>query len=214
MPTVPPELNERRTHRSTSPLARLLLSAALMSAGLGGCVSSKTFVLQPVTDGQIHGQIALEPSPASVKVEEGAVKDFEASLAKHLREYVGATTGRPADLVVQYRFVLFDQGSGVGRVGSGLAGLAGSPVYGIGDGAVGVEIVYKRADGTTIGQIVTDGPISGAFGTTSGALDSAALAVAKYTKANFSCRACGNVGPKSDDTMKVQGLRGEGFTPS
>jgi hypothetical protein len=213
MPILPLALNNRRTRRLSSPLARLVLLVPLVAAGLAGCVSSRTFVLQPVTDGQIHGQIALEASPASVKVEEGAAKDFEAALAKHLREYVGATTGRPADLVVQYRFVLFDQGSGVGRVGSGLAGLAGSPVYGIGDGAIGVEIVYKRTDGTTIGQIVTDGPISGAFGTTSGALDSAALAVAKYTKANFTCRACGDVGHKSEEPMKIRGLRAEAYAP-
>jgi hypothetical protein len=185
----------------------LVLLAALSLILATGCTSSKTFVLQPVREGVIHGHVALSRLEATTNVDPKAYTDFEAKLTEQLKAQVGAPIGQPTDLTLEYRFVLFDQGSTGARLGSGLAGLAGSPVYGVGDGAIGVEIVYKRPDGSTIGHIVTDGPISGAFGSTSGALDSAAAAVAKYTKANFTCPACGQVGPANPEPAQVDGLK-------
>ena len=185
----------------------LALLAALSLALAAGCSSSKTFVLQPVREGVIHGHIALSKLEPTTNVDADTYATFETSLTKQLKSQVGAPIGQPTDLTLEYRFVLFDQGSTAARLGSGLAGLAGSPVYGVGDGAIGVEVVYKRPDGTTIGHIVTDGPISGAFGSTSGALDSAAAAVAKYTKANFTCPACGHVGPVNPEPARVDGLK-------
>lgn len=176
-------------------------------SGLASCTGSRTFVLQPVQGGELHGHIALSRMESTSTVDAKANEEFEAKLTDHLRTDVGASIGVPPDLVLQYRFVLFDTGSTGARVGSGLASLAGSPLYGIGDGSVGVEVVYKRPDGTTLGHIVTDGPISGAFGSTSGALDSAAAAVARYTKANFTCKGCGHVGSANPEPEPVRGLR-------
>lgn len=184
-----------------------MVLALLCLVLLPACTSSKTFVLQPVRGGELAGQVALSRMEATTMVDPKAHADFEAKLTEELRRQVGATVGSPADLIVEYRFVLFDQGSSGARVGSGLASLAGSPLYGVGDGAVGVEIVYKRPDGTTVGHIVTDGPISGAFGSTSGAIGAAASSVAMYTKANFTCRGCGHVGPPSEEPAPVEGLK-------
>lgn len=186
-----------------TPLVLAMSGLLLMSA----CTSSRTFVLQPVRGGEIAGHVALSRMEATTMVDPKANADFEARLTEELQSQVGATLGDPADLIVQYRFVLFDQGSSGARVGSGLASLAGSPLYGVGDGAVGVEVVYKKPDGSTIGHIVTDGPISGAFGSTSGAIGAAAASVAKYTKANFTCRDCGHVGPANPDPKPVDGLK-------
>ena len=176
-------------------------------SGLASCTSSRTFVLQPVKGGELRGHIALARMESTQMVDARANEEFEAKLTDHLRSDVGASIGTPPDLVLQYRFVLFDTGSTGARVGSGLASLAGSPLYGIGDGSVGVEVVYQRPDGTKLGHIVTDGPISGAFGSTSGALDAAAAAVAKYTKANFTCKDCGHLGPVNPEPEGVKGLQ-------
>lgn len=194
-----------RITRSVLTLAGLVL--------LPACTSSKTFVLQPVREGEISGRVALSRMEATAMVDPKAHADFEARLTEELGRQVGATVGDPADLIVQYRFVLFDQGSSGARVGSGIASLAGSPLYGVGDGAVGVEIVYKRPDGMTIGHIVTDGPIAGAFGSTSGAIGAAAASVAKYTKANFTCRGCGHVGPANPEAAPVDGLKAVASVP-
>lgn len=189
------------------------VAAGLIGLGLvagvlaGGCVSSRTFVLQPVAPGVTLGRVVVRAGESPVRVDDAARMDFEAKLAAQLRGKVGAEVGQPADLVIEYRFVLFDQGSGPLRVGSGLAALAGSPIYGIGDGAVGVEVVYLRPSGERVGHIVSDGPIAGAFASTGGALDTAAGAVADYTKANFTCPVCGRVGEVREEPQDVSGFK-------
>ncbi len=190
-----------------SRLLALACSIVALAAPLSGCVSSKTFVLHPVQEGVTYGRVALKSSEASVKVDDKAHADFEKKLAERLKREVGAEVGTPPDLILQYRFVLFDQGSGGARVVSGITNVVGSPVYGIGDGAVGVEVTYLKPDGTTVGRIITDGPIAGAFGSTSGALDAAAGSVAKYTKMNFTCPTCGAVGPVNPDPQPVEGFK-------
>ncbi len=62
------------------------------------------------------------------------------------------------------------------------------------------------ADGAQIGHIISEGPISGAFGSSSSAIRSAAAAVADYTKANFTCPACGQIGAENPSPSNVRGL--------
>jgi hypothetical protein len=183
------------------------LLALVLLALLPGCVSSKTFVLKPIPEGTTLGRIALKPAESTARVDPRAQSDFQSRLADQLKQVVGAVVADPADLIVQYRFVLFDQGSSAARVVSGLSNVAGSPIYGLGDGDVGVEVLYLKPDGTPIGHIVTDGPISGALGSTSAAFDSAAASVAKYTKANFTCPLCGRVGQANPSPQPVAGLK-------
>jgi hypothetical protein len=186
---------------------RTLLLLLLFLLLLPGCVSSKTFVLQPIPTGTHLGRIALKPADSTAHIDPRSQSDFQARLAAQLKNVVGADVADPPDLIVQYRFVLFDKGSGPARVVSGLTNIAGSPIYGLGDGDVGIEVLYLKPDGTLIGHIVTDGPISGALGSTSAALDSAAASVAKYTKANFTCPLCGRVGPPNPTPEPIAGLK-------
>lgn len=189
-------------HRVSALLACLAVGGFVV-----GCTSSRTFVLQQPMPGTVHTGLSLKPLDSSVRVDPEAQKDFEKRLFDKLKDQIGVAPSDHGDLVVQYRFTLFDQGAGAARVGSTIANIVGSPFYGLGDGAVGVEVVYAKQDGTQLGHIVTDGAISGAFGTTSGALDDAAASIAKYTKANFMCPKCGSLGIKVAQTTEVKGLR-------
>lgn len=185
------------------------MSLALAAAVQIGCSSGRTFVLQPVHGGTIQGRVALKAVESTTQIDPQANKDLEAKLGEQLTKQVGVEIGAPADLVVEYRFVLYDTGSTGARLGSGIASLAGSPFYGIGDGSVGIEVVYRQSDGRAIGHIITDGPIAGAFGSTSGALDTAASAVAAYTKLNFTCPACGKMGVTAEKPTEVTGFKNQ-----
>ncbi len=114
---------------------------------VGGCSSSRTFVLQQPMPGTVHTGLTLRPLDGAVKVDPEAQKDFETKLSAKFKDQIGVAPSNHGDLVVQYRFTLFDQGAGAARVGSTIANIVGSPFYGIGDGAVGVEVVYSTADG-------------------------------------------------------------------
>lgn len=182
--------------------------AALCAAGaMAACVSSKTFVLHQTVPGTTHHGLVLKPLECAIKVDQAAQDDFKSKLAAKLKSATGVDPSDTGDLIVQYRFVLFEQGSTAARLASGAANLAGSPLYGIGDGSVGVEVIYARPDGTELGHIISDGPISGAFGSTSGALSEAAGAIAKYTKANFTCPECGAIGVMPITPSTVDGLK-------
>lgn len=71
-------------------------------------------------------------------------------------------------------------------MGAGVASLAGSPFYGLGDGSVAIDVTFADSRGTTMGHILVDGPIAGAFGSEGDGLNAAAGAIAKYDKSNFS----------------------------
>jgi hypothetical protein len=182
----------------------VILSALVM---LAGCTQGRTFVLSHPHAGAVHHGVAIRPLDAAVKVDPKADAEFRSKLSENLKKELKTEVTQEADLIVEYRFTLFEQGNTAARVGSGVASLAGSPFYGIGDGSVGVEVVFARPDGTELGHIVTDGSIAGAFGSTSSALGDAAGAIAKYTKMNFSCPVCGQVGVKAPETSAVQGLK-------
>ena len=108
--------------------------------------------------------------------------------------------GRTGELIIQYRFVLFDTGSTAARIGSGVANLAGSPFFGLGDGNLGVEATFSDSMGNTLGQVVVDGPISGAFASAESGLGVAAASIAKYAKANF---VSGRVDPSETASLRT-----------
>ncbi len=175
-----------RPLQSTSGLARYTVPAAL-AVGLfaGGCTQSHTFVLRPVTMPTRLMSTSIVVAPSTVGVTPAIQTLFEKKLAEKLRPEAMVQAGAAGDLVIQYRFVLYDTGNTAARIGSGVANLAGSPFFGIGDGSLGIEATYSDSMGNILGQIVVDGPISGAFASAEGGLDSAATSIAKYAKANF-----------------------------
>ncbi len=165
-----------------------VLTGALGLAGMlgfaSGCTSSRTFVLERVAEPGHHLAVSVDQLDATVPVGPGLAQRLEARLSTALSPHA-MMNAEAADLMIAYRFVLFDDGSAAARVGAGIASLAGSPFYGLGDGAVGIEVVYSDRSGAPIGRIVVDGPIVGPFGSAESGLDGAAAAIACYTKANF-----------------------------
>ncbi len=167
-------------------IASLLLSlecAAVLAAT--GCTSGRTYVLEKPTLPDAVGTINVKLDPGSVAVTDQAKAKFAHELDAALACDPKLTVSPDAPLTLSYRFIYNDPGNTVVRVGSNIANIAGSPVYGFGDGAVALEVDYLDASGKRVGQIVTDGPIAGAFGNTDEAVKTAAKQVAAYTKEHY-----------------------------
>lgn len=172
-------------HRINSVVRRCGLAALAASSFLAACTTSRTFVLEPAMGARVHIATSIERLPSTVEIDPALATTFESQLTRKLAPETSVVAGDSGDLSIRYRFVLYDTGSTAARVGAGVASLAGSPFYGLGDGALGVDVTFTSADGRVRGHIVVDGPISGAFGSTESGLASAAASIAKYTKANF-----------------------------
>lgn len=132
-----------------------------------------------------HRTVALKHGPDTSPLDPATDQEFEASLAAELAPALAVVPETEADLTIQYRFVHYDSGNAVVRVGSGLAGLFGSPFYGLGDGAVGVEATFLDHQGTVMARVVVEGQIAGFFGSTDSGLESAAEAVAQFAQRHF-----------------------------
>jgi|CXWL01.1.fsa_nt_gi hypothetical protein len=156
-----------------------------LSAPLGGCAPGRTFVLEPATSTPSLMSVAFERDHSTVQVQEDVAQSFERRLETRFKGKVDIEAPESADLVLRYRFVLYDTGSAATRLGSGVAGVLGSPFYGLGDGSIGVEVAFVDRDGRHVGRILVDGALSGVFGTSEGALDTAASSVAQYTLGHF-----------------------------
>jgi hypothetical protein len=153
----------------------------------GGCVSPRTLVLdRSRAVGQVRS-VHIERAQATAEVESSVQDSFETNLVQQLERHrlPQMDAGVRAGLNIRYRFVLHEEGSTAKRVGSGVASLLGSPFYGIGDGAVGVEISYFDAMGEPAGKIIAEVPISGAFASVEGGLGDAAKTIAQYTSDHY-----------------------------
>src|SRR5262245_57447471 len=151
-----------RFHRNRSARSACIALSLCGLAVAAGCTSSRTFVLDPVATPRNHAVASLRQLPSTVEVSPALAARFEQELARKLA--LSPVDSRDTgDLTIAYRFVLFDSGSTAARVGAGIASLVGSPFYGLGDGALGVDVVFTDAGGRTVGHILVDGPISGVF---------------------------------------------------
>lgn len=174
----------------TKPIRRGGALATLATLPLlAACTTSRTFVLEPASAMRTHSLASIEHLPSSVTLDPSLASQFEtkfeSQLSRKLHPEASIVPPDACDLNIQYRFVLYDAGSTVTRVGAGVASLAGSPFYGLGDGALGVDVIFTSSDGRVLGRIVVDGPISGAFASADGALATAATSIARYAKQNF-----------------------------
>lgn len=131
--------------------------------------------------------VRISRGTSTASVEPKLQEAFEDRLGERLRARAMFTTveSRDAAFTIEYRFVLQDAGSTGVRLGAGVASLIGSPFYGLGDGAVGVEIVYRDRNGTSVGHTVTDAPISGVFASVEGGVKDAAATIADYTRDHY-----------------------------
>lgn len=177
----------RRRNRITTTLVAPLL----MSLGLGACTPSRTYVLdappmvndEPAVD---YRAVTLREVESTVQISPELREHFHEELVEALSEDKPLLpVADNAELVVSYRFILLTRGNTPVRIGSGLLNLLGSPFYGLGDGAVGVEVAFLGPDGRPLGRIVSDGPIAGIFGNAKDAAKTAAQSVAKYVKMNY-----------------------------
>jgi len=171
-----------------------LLALPLLALALAACTPSRTYVLDaPPMVGQ---QPAIDHRAVAIREAQSAepAQEVPAELREHFRgELVEALADdKPAlpvvdqaDLTIAYRFILLTRGNTPVRIGSGLLNLLGSPFYGLGDGAVGVEVAFLGPTGQPLGRIVSDGPIAGIFGNSKDAAKTAAQSVAKYVKVNY-----------------------------
>jgi hypothetical protein len=211
MKTDPTRAATRDVPNSAATTARALVALAALALAVTGCAPSRTYVLSAPAGGTASPTAvtgySLRAMTPSVRTEAGLDDRLAAALAEKLKARFGAAPVETGDLIIEHRFVLFEGGNPVLRVGSTLTNLAGSPIYGLGDGAVGVEVRFRRADGAELGHIVTDGSIAGAFGSTSAALDEAAGSIATFAGMNFVCPTCGELGVKRAEPADVRGLR-------
>lgn len=164
-------------------------SMALGGCFLGACAPSRTYVLDApaYTAGTslASSSVSVREAPGDSGADPKLLSEFKSSLRKHLEEEPGIAVSDDAPVTLLYRFVLHTDGNAPVRVGSGLLNLLGSPFYGLGDGAVGVDVTYLDRAGQPIGRIVADGAIAGMFGSWRDAVDMAAQNVAMYTRMNY-----------------------------
>lgn len=169
-----------RSKRDKGILA-FLLAAAMMA----GCAGGKTYVLEAPTTRARIASVKLMATDGAVAASDEMKRKFAGALKASLAEEPILKVSDDAPVTITYRFVYNDAGNPAVRVGSTITNIAGSPLYGLGDGAVALEVTYLNRDGKSIGRIVTDGPISGALGNPDEALKTAAKAIAAYTKTNY-----------------------------
>lgn len=171
--------------RSTSSLSPVVV--AICASCAGGCAGSRTYVLAHPAPTAPARCIRLVEAPPTSPIAEDARREFRDALASSLTTVamVDRTDAADAELTLRYRIVQYDAGNAAVRIGQGAASLLGSPFAGLGDGSVGVEVLYLAASGEPLGHIVADGPIAGLFGSTSGGLEAAAETIAAYTRDHF-----------------------------
>lgn len=174
--------NAAMSHRF-SGMAILASAVGLVSA----CVSPRTHVLETPRSVAHDRVVRIARGTSTVQVDAKLQEAFEERLTERLQSRAMLTTEDKsgATFTIEYRFVLQDNGSSGVRLGAGIASLVGSPFYGLGDGAVGVEVVYRDQGGASIGHTVTDAPISGVFASVESGVKDAAATIADYTRDHY-----------------------------
>ncbi|MBX3357865.1 MAG: hypothetical protein KF745_05505 [Phycisphaeraceae bacterium] len=163
-----------------------MLVGMVLGVVAGGCTPSRTYVLEPtVVAHHEYTTAALKRLEPTVAVDAEVQGGFEERLADSLDREARVKPTPDGELVVEYRFVHYEEGNVALRVGSGMANLFGSPFYGLGDGTLGIEVRFVDAGGQPLGKILVDGPIVGAFGSASEGAAIAAESVAQYAKVTF-----------------------------
>lgn len=167
--------------------------AVLALLGLGavqGCTPRQLFVLEAApayfTDpGQAATSVALVELEPTAKIGTEQRTDFRTALETSLADDPALKVDDSAPLLLEYRFVHLSTGEVPVRVISGIAGLFGSPFYGLGDGSVGVEVRFRQRGGQDAGRVVIGSPITGFFGSVAEANQNAAEDIALYLKTNY-----------------------------
>lgn len=176
--------NDHRYRARGAALAGLLAAGA----ALNGCASGRTFVLNRAIGMPEYRTVYVHEGESPVALEPAQKQRFEGALrARLMREPALALSEAPRGdaLTIEYRVIAHDKGSAAVRVVNGAIQAVGVPVSGLGDGTLGVDVIYRDSAGATLARIVADGPIAGVLGSTGAGLDSAAESIAAFTKKTF-----------------------------
>lgn len=168
-----------------SRLSSCFVSAAIVvgGIGLGGCQAGRTYVLSTSEITPVATSLSIQETRSGVSTIQDEQKSrFERTLRDRLGP-IAVSSG--ADVSIDYRFVLHDEGSGAARVGATIINLVGVPTGSLGNGTLAVEAVFRDRSGREVARILADGPIDGPFGSTEGGLDTAAESIATFAKTLF-----------------------------
>jgi hypothetical protein len=163
----------------------LLLWSALL---LGGCAAGHTFVLDRPAGMPRFQAVAIHEGHSTAELDPALRAHFESVLRKRLQPAFARESESVPPLDLEYRVISHDKGSAAARVVNGAIQVVGVPVSGLGDGTLGVEVLYRDPSGATLAHIVADGPIAGVLGSSSSGLDSAAASIAAFTTKTFGSR--------------------------
>lgn len=175
----------RHPARTASRLCGVGLGVCLtiFAAGLGGCQSSRTFVLTEPTVGRAFRAVRFHEQTSPKMLTASEREAFEKAMRSELSRNDAFAEGD--DLTIDYRVILRDEGSSGARVGAAIVNLTGVPTGAVGMGTLGVEVVYRDAQDRELGRLVADGPIDGPLATTRDGLLKAAKSIALYTRTQF-----------------------------
>ena len=176
-------MKNHRYHRPASASAVCTLALTL-----GGCAAGHIFVLDRPEGMPAYSTVYLYEGGSTAALEPAQKEHFESMLRTRLRrEPALGLSESPRDdaLSIEYRIVALDKGSAAARVVNGAIQVVGVPVSGLGDGTLGVDVIYRDRSGAAIAHIVADGPIAGLLGSTNAGLDSAAESISAFTKKTF-----------------------------
>ena len=145
---------------------------------LSGCVGSgTTMVLDAPTQTHLAKTYSLVEGKSTIGCDEAIKKQFEYEVKDKFAES-GMMPGN--DLIIEYRFIQFDEGSRLVRYFAAGFGNAG-------EGGMTIEIVFKNKNKEVLNKIQVGGRITaGLFGGSfDNAVEQAANQVVKYTVTNF-----------------------------
>lgn len=149
-----------------------------IAMALSGCMGSgKTTVLDAPTERLAAHTFKLAEGKSTVGADLDIKRQFEQEVKNGLKES-NMTEG--GDLIIEYRFIQFDEGSRFVRYLVGGMGNAG-------EGEMTVEVLFKNQNNKELGRIHVGGKITaGVFGGSfDHAIEQAAGQVVKYAITNF-----------------------------
>ncbi len=143
---------------------------------ISGCGTARVIIDEPPLRQYSSSTIYTESKSTTVGVPVKLLQHFDESLNKELAKSFSSGKG----LLLEYRFLSFDEGNQVKRY---LAGGVGD----WGTGSLLLEATFKDSRGDFIGKIRTDGRISSGFvgGSMKSVLNQAAKELSEYAKMTF-----------------------------
>ncbi len=162
--------------RQISIMQFMRFTALLFISILAGCGTARVIIDEPPARNYSSDTIQTKKTYTTVGVPTKMLNHFDERLNKELAK--SFTSGK--GLLLEYRFLSFDEGDRTKRYLSGGFGDWGTA-------SILIEAVFKDSKGNFLGKIRTDGRISSGIigGSVKSALDQAAKELGEYAKLTF-----------------------------